>query len=200
MRLLLVLINICVILGLTATSGSAQGTKKKKWQPATWKSLTAGKSTRADVLKLLGKPIRKDFTEPDSPEVWYIYKDVADFPGQFTVAIVNKTQRVRAMMLGPDPEVKKDVVLKHLGDGWEITRYESCPGDYIVEGPVYQDDKGHVEFIEYRSKGIGLLVGYQDVVHDIEYLEAPPGLSSVKQCPPDPTKRRGTKQKVKRVS
>jgi hypothetical protein len=161
--------------------------------------LTAGKSTRADVLKLLGKPIRKDFTEPDSPEVWYIYKDVADFPGEFTVAIDNKTRRVRAMMLGPEPDVKKDVVLKHFGDGWEISRYESCPGDYIVEGPVYENDKGHVVFIEYRSKGIALLVGYQDVVHDIEYLDSPPGFSSVKQCPPDPTKQRNTRRKVARV-
>ena len=197
MRILLSFITACLVLGLTIPTVAQ--TKKKKWQPATWKSLTAGKSTRADVLKLLGKPIRKDFTEPDSPEVWYVYKDVADFPGELTVAIDNKTRRVTAMYLSPEPEVKKDVVLKYLGDGWELTRYESCPGDYIVEGPVYENDRGHVEFIEYRSKGIAVLVGYQDRVNNIEYLDSPPGLSSVKQCPPDPTKQRNTKRKVARV-
>jgi len=103
-RLPLILVSLCVILGLTATCVSAQSTKKKKWQPATWKGLIAGKSTRADVLKLLGKPIRKDFTEPDSPEVWYIYKDVGDFPGEFTVAIDNKTLRVRACSLSTVPK------------------------------------------------------------------------------------------------
>ena len=195
MRILISLINACLILGLTVHTVAQ--TKKKKWQPATWKGLTTGKSTRADVLKLLGKPIRKDFTEPDSPEVWYIYKDVGDFPGDLTVAINKKTLRVSAILLSPDGEVKKEVVLKHLGDDWEITRYESCPGDNIVEGPVYQNDKGHAEFIEYRSKGIAILVGYQDRVDNIEYLESPPGLSSLKECPPDPTKRRATKRKVK---
>jgi hypothetical protein len=119
MRLLISLINACLILGLTVQTVAQ--TKKKKWQPATWKGLTTGKSKRSDVLKL-------------------------------------------------------------------------------VEGPVYQDDKGHAEFIEYRSKGIAVLVGYQDLVNNIEYLHSPPGLSSLKECPPDPTKRRGTKRKVKRVS
>jgi hypothetical protein len=195
MRIFVSFLTACLILGLTVHTPAQ--TKKKKWQPATYKGLTTGKSTRAAVLKLFGKPMRKDFTEPDSPEVWYIYKDIGDFPGEFTVAIDNKTQRVRAMFLSPDGELKKDVVLKHLGDDWEITRYESCPGDYEVEGPVYENDKGHAEFIEYRSKGIAVLVGYQDRVNNIEYLESPPGLSSVKKCPPDSTKaRRVTKRKV----
>ena len=195
MRILVGFINACLILGLTVHTVAQ--TKRKKWQPATYKGLTAGKSTLADALRVFGQPVRKDFDEPDSEEIWYVYNDAGEFPGQFTVAINKKTKRVKAMMIAMLEDVKKETVLERLGNDYEIVRYDACPDDAESEaGPFYESPNGAAVYIEYRSRGIAVTVNSQGMVYGVDYLSRPPGLSSRKLCPPYPPKQRSSKQKV----
>ena len=212
MTLLRTLINACVIVGLTTTcvpaqqsSGNSPRTfatqkKRQKWQPATYRGLTVGTSTLADALKVFGQPIRKDFADDaDADEVWYVYNDAGEFPGQFSVAIDKKTHRVTALMIAMLAEVKKETVLERLGDDYEVVRYDACPDSPESEaGPFYESINGQAIYIEYRARGIAVAVDYkQEMVRGVDYLAQPPGLSSRKQCPPYPPNHRITKQKVK---
>ena len=195
MRMFVSFITACLILGL-AVHTTAQ-TKRKKWQPATYKGLTAGKSTLADALRVFGQPVRKDFDEPDSDEIWYVYNDAGEFPGQFTVAIDKKTKRVLAMMTAMLTEVKKETVLERLGNDYEVVRYAPCPDDpYSEAGPFYESPDGPAVYYEYRSRGITVTVDSKGMVYGVDYLARPPGLSSRKLCPPYPPKQRSSKRKV----
>ena len=160
-------------------------TASRRWRPAVYKGLIPGKSRSRDVIKVLGEPVRKDIPEGDSPkapEVWYIYLKEGDFPGQFTVAIDKKRDRVLWLELAPD-KLTKEAALKHFGDDYVMTRYASCPGDeYIESGPVYESPNGTSVSIEYRSRGIALLIGYQDLVNQIDYVAGPIGLKSLAEC------------------
>jgi hypothetical protein len=211
MHLVANVITVCMLVGLTAMSvpapmpgqtpkPSAQE-KRKEWQPATFKGLTVGTATRADVLKTFGTPLRQDISEGDDDisEVWYIYKDVGDFPGQFTVAIDTRTDRVAAMTLVFQEEVKQETVLSRLGKDYEIVHYDECPGfDDSESGPVYESNKGNGVFIEYRSRGIAVMPAGDGTVYDIRYLARAPGLSSLEECRTELAKRRDQKHKLKK--
>ena len=161
MYLAVSLVNVCLILGLTAMSvpapmpgqtPSPPGAQhaRKKWQPATYKGITVGTSTLTDALKVFGEPVRKDFAEPDSDssEVWYVYNDAGELPGQFTVAIDKKTQRVTAMMIAMLEEVRKETVIELLGNDYEVVRYDACPDDPDAEaGPFYESPNGNATFL-----------------------------------------------------
>ena len=199
------LISISIILGVTAMCGPtpekqdhalpavasqdkpATKQKRKKWQPATWRGLTVGTSTREDVLKLLGKPVREDFAEPDeeSDEIWYIYNDVGDFPGQFAARLDKKSGQLVGMSIGMTQDVKQEMVLDLLGKDYELVRYDACPDDPDAEaGPFYESPNGNAFYFEYRSLGIAISVDSKGYVYGIEYLQKPPGLSSRDECPP----------------
>jgi hypothetical protein len=146
-----------------------------------------GTSTREDVLKLLGKPIREDFANPedDSDEVWYIYNNAGDLPGQFEAHINKKSGLLVALSLGMTGDVDKETVLKLFGDDYEMVRYDACPDSAESEaGPFYESSNGQAISYEYRSRGIAVDVNYKGMVQGIEYLQRPPGLSSREECPP----------------
>lgn len=177
----------------TSANNSAQAKttgaqkKRKEWQPATWRGLTVGASTREDVLKLLGKPIREDFADPadESDEVWYIYNDVGDLPGQFEAHIDKKSGVLIALSLGMTQDVYKETVIELFGHDYEVVRYDACPDDPESEsGPFYESPNGAAICIEYRSRGISIDVNSKGIVYGIQYLQKPSGFSSKDQCPP----------------
>ena len=213
MNLLVTLLNVCIVLGLGATCPPAPGTsgnipsalasqekkpvsqqKRKEWQPATWRGLTVGTSTKADVLKLLGKPIRQDFAEPedDSDDVWYIYNDVGDFPGQFTVQIDKVSGHVTAMRISMTQDVKKEVVLDLLGKDYEIVRSDACPGfEELDAAPFYRSSNGSAVNIDYASLGISVSIDSKGNVYNVEYRKEPQWLlNSMEECRQELTKQR----------
>jgi hypothetical protein len=198
------LTSISLMLGLTAMCGPTPETqhqtspavasqekpaakqKRKKWQPATWRGLTVGTSTRDDVLKLLGKPIREDFADDnEADQVWFIYNDVGDFPGQLEAHLDKQSGRLVAMSLGMTQDIQKETILDLLGKDYELVRYDACPDDPEAEaGPFYESPNGAALYFEYRSLGIAIHVDSKGYVYGIEYLQKPPGLSSRDECPP----------------
>src|SRR5437868_1540440 len=91
----------------TVRTGANDAQNDRKWRAGTYLSLTMGRSTQADVLRVLGKPQRVD-TPADqrprdpNPEIWYVYSSGGEFPGELTVVIDKKTGVVLAIDLYPN--------------------------------------------------------------------------------------------------
>jgi hypothetical protein len=172
---------------------------KPPWQAASYRGLTAGKSTKADMLEIFGKPPREDSfdNDPDADQIWYFYDNVGEFPGEFTVA-VDKQNGLVVMMFQQLINVSREDVIERFGKGYEVTRYDFCSGfDYAESAPVYESERGSAPFMEYRSKGIAVLLDDFGVVQEVSYLAKPVGYSSKNECPaveaqPAVSKVRGT--------
>jgi hypothetical protein len=108
-------------------TGASTLQKQRDWQPGTYLDLTAGKSTRADVLRILGEPKRLD-TPPDkrptgsNEEVWYVYDNGGELAGVMTVVIDKRTDTVLGINLNPD-SLSKEEAVKHFGRDYILTRY-----------------------------------------------------------------------------
>src|SRR5829696_4479911 len=153
------------------------------WNPATYNKITVGTSNQFDVVRAFGKPVREDFAGPqDGNEVWYIYDKGGQFPGQFTVIVEKESGIVTAMILNPMDLTRKDVIEK-LGNDYVTTRYDFCPGfDEAEAAPVFQAPNGSATYVEYRSRGIAVLVDEGGEVYDIRYLKRPVGFKSRSDC------------------
>lgn len=171
--------------------------EERAWGTATYRGVTVGKSKRADVYRVFGKPKWIDKWDKEDHEYWYNYEGVGELPGKFTVMIDTREQRVIGMTLAPD-NLSKDEAIKHFGEGYIITKYDFCPGFKEQDsGHIYESPGGEAVYIEYRSRGIALLVNYMNKVDEILYVNEPIGLASKKDCPTG-TRKTGTSVKGRR--
>lgn len=153
------------------------------WRAGTYLGLTAGKSTRADVVQILGEPKRLDTpadqtpNEPN-PEIWYVYDSGGVFPGELTVVINKDTGIVLAINLNPDSLSKADAV-KYFGPDYILTRYDfdECLGNE-ESAPMYESPTGSLLEVEYRHRGIAISVDDRGNVNTISYVSRPIGASS----------------------
>jgi hypothetical protein len=147
--------------------------------------LTIGKSTRADVLRVLGESKRLD-TPPDQtlenphPEVWYVYDGGGEFGGSLTVVIDKRTQVVLGIDLSPE-NLSKDDAVKYFGPDYIVTRYnfDECLGSE-ESAPLYESANGTVVEIEYRHRGIALSINENGKVNTISYVSKPIGAAESK--------------------
>src|ERR1035441_320696 len=79
---------VAVFVLMTVNDAASQATAVKQWSAATYHGLTVGTSSRADVLKLLGKPsfVGK---EEDTGTPIMSYEAVDPVPGTLTVYIMS---------------------------------------------------------------------------------------------------------------
>lgn len=172
-------------IGQPSARTSLQREPKAAWQPASYRGLTAGKSTKTDMLEIFGKPQREesDNEDPDADQDWYFYDHMGEFPGEFTVA-VDKQSGLVVMMFQLLVNVSREDVIERFGKDYVVTRYDFCPGfDYAESAPIYESERGDGSYMEYRSNGIAVLLDDFGVVHNISYLAKPVGYSSKSQCP-----------------
>jgi hypothetical protein len=171
---------------------------QRDWRAGTYLGLTAGKSTRADVLRVLGEPKRidtpADQTPKDpNPEVWYVYDSGGEFAGSLTVVIDKRTDVVLGIDLSPDSLSKEDA-LKHFGPDYILTRYnfDECLGNE-ESAPLYESANGALLEIEYRHRGIAISLNDDGKVTTISYVSKPIG-SRESKCNPKQQKRVGHKK------
>ena len=159
----------------------------RTWRPATYRGLEVGRSTRAKLLKVFGKPKRKDFPDEQSDgkkvrEIWYVYDDIGEFPGEFVVAIDRRTEQIRSMVLYPE-NLSVQTAIKRFGSTYLETKYEFCPGFEDADAaPVFESSHGNALYIEYRERGLALFIGDGDTVNDVRYLANPIGFRSKAGC------------------
>jgi hypothetical protein len=154
---------------------SSQPHNKQVWRAGNYLGLTIGKSTRLDVLRILGEPkqLEKSLEQPgaeQNPEVWFIYDSTGKFPGELIVVIDERTDIVLRIDLNPHNLTKQDVV-KHFGSDFIVTRYafDDCLGSE-ESAPLFESPSGPVLEIEYRQRGIALSLTEDGKVDMISYV------------------------------
>ena len=162
------------------SSSSPSQAGRRQWQAATYRGLTMGKSTRADMLRLLGQPVE---TKPykDGKESGTLYGYTAeDIPGELVVTVQSRTNIILNVEINPQ-NLSKEEAIRRFGEDYEVTRYDFdlCLGDG-ESAPLYESGTGNLAYIEYRSRGIALLPNAENKIDEIKYVSEPLGASSSK--------------------
>jgi hypothetical protein len=135
-----------------------------------------GKSTRADMLRVFGRPKWSETFEENgsNAEVWYHYEG-KEIPGEIVVNVGKRRQVILRILLHPK-NLSKEKAIKYFGDQFMITRYEFCAGFEEAESaPLYETPRGQFSYLEYRDKGIAISFDDRGKVADITYVSEPIG-------------------------
>lgn len=162
--------------------------KKRGWRPATYRGLTIGKSTRADMLRILGKPLSSGPSadqDPPKPIIWNDYGMIkGELPGRLAVEVDSRNDRIVSISIAPE-QVSKEDAIRYFGKEYLLMGYEFCPSQSLDAdvGLVYEDPKSSsIDYLEYRSRGIAIHLDYQGNVNAIYYFDEPIGLASKSEC------------------
>lgn len=135
-------------------SAAPQTSTSKPWNPATYHGLIMGKSTRADVYKVLGKP-KFVGREQDTGIPIMTYVVVDPMPGTLVVYI--KKGILDGMRLDLNKRLTKHDIIRIFGSDYIIVHYDT--DDCLDEGgtvPIYQSPNGPIKTMEYRDRGIAV--------------------------------------------
>src|SRR5919199_2690293 len=110
------LILLCSLV-LNQVAGLSQ--TNRRWHAATFRGITIGKSHRADMLRVFGKPrwsrAQREQEEEDSkPEVWNNYEGIGEFPGQANVVVDKRSGIVTRIDFFPK-KLTKEQAIAHFG-------------------------------------------------------------------------------------
>jgi hypothetical protein len=161
-----------VSLGLLLASGLASKAREhgsQTWVPAVYHGLVVGKSTRADVLRVLGKPTWVGH-ESDTGTPMMDFQVSDPVPGNLSV-LFRRGGILDGMALSPkQPLTEKDIV-RILGSDFLVVRYamDFCSEDDGV-GTLYESRDGSVKHLEYRSRGL-VVSFYHEEVQEITFVE-----------------------------
>jgi hypothetical protein len=169
-----------LIFSLLLSQAPSVRNAKHRWHAAAYRGLTVGKSTRADMLRVLGQPkwSRTSPGEADNEpqgDVWNNYERVGEFPGITNVVVDARRAVITRIEFYPE-RLTKEEAIAHYGRGFIITRYDfdRCGGDEESE-PIYESPNGPLVSVEYRSRGIAISIGNKDMVTKISYVSGPVG-------------------------
>ena len=151
---------VTVFVLMTVNGAASQAPAVKQWSAATYHGLTVGTSTRADVLKLLGKPSFAG-KEEDTAIPIMSYEVVDPVPGTLTVYI--KSGILDGIGLNPKQRLTQREIIRMFGNGYLIVHYASddCL-DSEGAGPVYRSESGTIKYMEYRDRGIAAALAHDD--------------------------------------
>mgnify|MGYP001770995854 FL=1 len=166
---------------------TAKRTNVTEWKSGNYHGLQVGKSTYADMIRVLGKP--KWYGTPyTSREVWYEYPNAGEFQSKIVVIISKRNKTMSSIDLYPE-NLSKNQVIEYFGPDYKVTKYdlEPCLGDG-ESAPMYESLDGEITFIEYRNRGIAIGINYQGIVNQISFVKGPIG-SSRSKCQTNRLKR-----------
>lgn len=138
------------------------------------------------MLRVLGRPKWSrpspgvDEDDEERHEVWNNYDRAGEFPGTMSVVVEGRRGVISKIEFYPQ-RLTKEQAVAHFGPGYVVTRYDfdPCPGDEESE-PLYESPNGPLVSVEYRSRGIAISVGYNDLVTRISYVARPLGATKAK--------------------
>jgi hypothetical protein len=185
---LLAFVIFAQVTGSVIYPSQAKRDKDRGWRAATYRGLTIDKSTRADMLRVLGSPLSSvPSVDQDPPEsiIWNDYGVLkGQLPGRLAVEVDRRTNRIVSIHISPD-NMSKEEAIKHFGNDYTLMGYQFCEGLPLGadSGPVYEDPESPgIDYIEYRSRGIAILLDYQGKVSEINFVSEPIGLASKAGC------------------
>lgn len=148
------------------------------WRPASLRGITVGKSKVPDMIRFWGQPkwSRTSPAEEDERQVtWTNYEKAGEFPGSTTVVSDARTMVITRINFYPD-RLTKDEAVAHFGRNYVITRYAFDPcADEEDKEAIFESPNGPVVNVEYRSRGIAISIGYNNMVTKISYVSEPVG-------------------------
>jgi len=153
----------------TSQKTSAQSSKRK-WAPAVYRGLVVGKSSKADALKVLGKP---DWIGKESETLTPMMNFTVSEPVAGTLSVLFDRDVVSEMSLSPKEHYTKSSIVKVFGPDYVIVHYSA--DDCLAEGgtaPMYENPNGDIESLEYRPRGIAIGLRYDDV-EEISFVKGP---------------------------
>jgi hypothetical protein len=140
----------------------------KTWVPAVYHGLVMGKSTRAAVLRVLGKPTWVG-RESDTGIPMMNFTVADPLPGNLSVFFERGI--LDGMTLYPKGTVTKEDIVRVFGSDYVIGRYErdECFDDSGAAS-IYESPTGSVKYMEYRKRGL-VISFYRDEVDGIMFVE-----------------------------
>jgi hypothetical protein len=185
---LLTLIVTGLMVWSSSTTYQTRTDPNRGWRPGTYRGLTPGKSTRADMLRIFGKPLSavpSADQDPPEPIIWNDYGMIkGDLSGHLAVEFDSRNNKIVSISISPEQMTKEDAI-KYFGAGYRLTGYEFCPGQAaeVDVGVVYEDPRSKSpDYLEYRSRGIAIHLDFRGNVNSIYYVDGPIGLGSKAEC------------------
>jgi hypothetical protein len=146
----------------------------RNWTPAVYHSLIVGKSTKADVLNVLGRP--KSVGKEQDTGIPIISYGVSD-PVRGTLVVYLRRGLLDGMSLFPENQFTKNDIIRVLGPDYLVVHYsmDGCLGNENGgAAPIYEDRNGPFERIEYRTRGLSVSLD-EGKVEAIHFVAKPPG-------------------------
>lgn len=171
-------IALAIICGLGFSPIQAQ-TVSESWEAAKYRGLTVGRSKRAEMVRLLGKPLRVEQPTEVPLSVAMrmrisVYHVSDPAPGTLAVATDEKSTIV-GIVFRPDGLLTFERLNEILRAPFRKTRYDFDCSDDSGSGTLHVSPTGEIELIEYPSLGIAVKVDQAGSVDEITYLSKPPG-------------------------
>jgi hypothetical protein len=167
---------LLIAIGFHAVAGQ-RNQSPRQWRPAQLQGLIVGKSRRSDMLRRLGQP--KWTRSHDSGEkgeerqTFSHYEAGGDFAGSLTV-VLNKNGLIERIDFFP-AKLSRDEAVSRYGADYAVTRYALEPCGDEDEESLYESTNGPLTYLEYRSRGIAIALGNQNMVTKISYVARPIG-------------------------
>lgn len=157
-------------------------TPEPKWQPGTFRGLIVGRSTESDMKKALGVPD----TAPQihTTSLIYRFSDKGDLKGTLEIRVRKPDHVIDSITENLHVAMPRTPAYKRFGMDYVLRHYsgaDCAAKDGIT--PLYRDEKGNVEMIEYPAKGIALALdqfGYD--IAAVMYLSTTPGTLKPPSC------------------
>ena len=172
-----------------AFSQTASGDCKpnRGWCAGTYRGLTVGQSSYADMVRILGSPLSSGPEADQNDPKYFIWHDYgklqSDFVGRLSIVTDKRSNKIVSILIAPD-EMKKDAAINYFGPDYQTMTYQFCDGfENETATPVYEDPTAtELRNIEYRVRGISISIDYRDRVNEISIVAEPPGLASKQEC------------------
>lgn len=135
---------------LISSLAAAQG-RSRAWKPGEFSGLVAGKSTRKDVIRVLGASEPKKEKRLET----YTYPGKGDFSSTLVIEVNRATGVVETMTEQFSPNITRTQAHKKYGNDYREVQYSlvDCPHEG-VNPLAYRDPKGPVELTEYPQQGL----------------------------------------------
>lgn len=167
--------------------GPKRGVANRGWRAATYRGLTVGRSTRADMLRVLGKPLSSlptsDAGDPRLTTVNEYGTVTGDLPGTLTVEVSARSRRIVNITLSTGGMSVEEAV-RHFGGDYRKVSYSFC-GENIGDeesGLLYEDTGGRITYLEFRSRGVAAFLKDAGKVYSFDFRSEPPGLAAKQDC------------------